>query len=237
MTDGASPSSGKGMSGLGYEDFAYLRGGPQASVNATLAAMNAKGLVDAWGTGMVMSNKDLSPALQTPTEHAVWSALYEGTRPRTLAARPPMRRALNSTRVELIHAGALRPGWLWGVQHLLGLALVALAAVDVIDGWGFALAGVAVVAGIAVWFIPRRSVAGQRALVAARRKHPMPTLDNKAKPPAETVGMAVALYGNAALRSLVDRFATNGGLYDRRTFNDELGDASAPPSNPASKGY
>jgi uncharacterized protein (TIGR04222 family) len=233
-----TPSSSPGSLGdLGYDGFAYLRGGPRAAINSTLAVMHTNGLVDAWRTGMVMSREELSPILQTAMEHAVWSSLYEGTRPRTLATRPHTRRALNSSRAELIRTGALRPRWLWAIQRLLGLALVALSVADVIDGWGWAGAAVAAGAGVAVWFTPRQTIAGRRALVAARHRYPMPISEGQVQLPAETVGMAVALYGDTALLAIMGRFATQGGLLDRRTTNDELGDAPPSPSNPASKGY
>jgi len=147
-----------------------------------------------------------------------------------------MRRALNSARSELIRVGVLRPRWLWTIQRMLGVALVALAVADVIDGWGWGGAAVAAAAGVALWFAPRRTIAGQRALVAARRRYPMPASDGGAELPAATVGMAVALYGDTALLALMRRFATEGGLFDRRTTNDEVGDAPAPPIDPAN-GY
>ena len=222
---------------LGYDGYAYLRGGPRAAVNSTLAVMHAKGFVDAWRAGMVIGNEGLSPTLQTPMEHGVWSSLYEGVRPRTLQARPPVLRALNSLRNELIQAGALRPLWLWTIQRLLGVALVALSVADVVDGWGWAGALVAAAAGVAVWFTPRRTIAGRRALVAARHTYPIPTVDGQADLAAQTVGMTVALYGDTALLATMSRFATEGGLFDRGTTNDEFGDAPAPPRNPASWGY
>lgn len=234
MTGRASAPGG--IDALGYDGFAYLRGGPRAAVNSTLAVLHAKGFVDAWRTGMVVGKEDVPPTLQTPVEHAVWSSLYEGIRPLTLAMRPPMRRALNSSRSELIRVGVLRPRWLWTVQRLLGVALVTLAVAAVVDGWGWVGAAVAAVAGVAVWFTPRRTIAGQRALVAARQRYPMPASDGNAELPAATVGMAVALYGDTALLAIMRRFATEGGLFDRRTRNDELGDAPGPPINPAS-GY
>src|SRR5438477_1484798 len=116
MTPHASSPSGGRLSTLGYDGFAYLRGGPHAAVISTLAVMRVNGWVEAWRPGMV-SARDISPTLQTPMEHAVWSSLYQGARPRTLATRPPMRRALNNFRAELIRAGALRPTWFWTIQR------------------------------------------------------------------------------------------------------------------------
>ena len=64
----------------------------------------------------------------------------------------------------------------------------------------------------------------------------MPASGGVELPPA-TVGIAVALYGDTALLAIMSRFATDGGLFDRRTTNEEVGDAPAPPINPASMGY
>ena len=56
-------------------------------------------------------------------------------------------------------------------------------------------------------------------------------------PVAHKHGWSNDTHGDAALLALMARFAADGGLLDRRTRNDETGDAPAPPSNPATWGY
>ena len=86
--------------------------------------------------------------------------------------------------------------------------LVALEVVGVIEG----LVGVVAVAGIAVWFMPRRTGRGARALAAARHRYG-DLVERSPLEPVE-VGRAVGLFGTAALQALIPRFAREAGLVD-----------------------
>lgn len=66
--------------------------------------------------------------------------------------------------------------------------------------------------GIAVWLLPRRTVAGTRALATARARYGY-LLEGSQLEPVQ-VGLAVAVFGAPALPALMPRFAWDGGLLD-----------------------
>lgn len=74
------------------------------------------------------------------------------------------------------------------------------------------LLAVVVLVGIAVWLLPRRTVAGARALAAARVRYG--DLIERSKLEPVEVGLAVGLFGTAALQALMPRFAWDAGLLD-----------------------
>ena len=65
-------------------------------------------------------------------------------------------------------------------------------------------------------FSPARTRQGRQLVRAARLHYPWPPSPENSNPAVEErVGLAVALYGNAALEALMPRFARDSGLLSR----------------------
>ncbi|MET8367622.1 TIGR04222 domain-containing membrane protein [Micromonospora sp. NPDC005194] len=199
---------------LGATEIGWLGGGNRGAVMAGLAMLHARGLL-APGVGRIRRIGSL-PRDAEPLERALYAALYGSLGPRELASQKRVRRALRDVRRSLVERGLVRatsrrvliPVLLVALPPALLARLVALNAVDVTEG----LVAVVVLVGIAVWFLPRRTVAGAQALAAARVRYG-DLVERSQLEPVE-VGLAVALFGTPALLALMPRFAADGGLLD-----------------------
>lgn len=233
----AMSSTGAGRDGIGYAGHAYVPGGPNAAVRAALAVLHLRGIVDVWRKGTV-GNTTATAAVHDPLERALTTALYDAAGPNVLAGRPPVRHALGDLRSDVIRAGLLQPGWAWNAQRLAGLIAAGLAVTDLAASvslravsWG--PVGVGLGLGVGLWCLPRRTREGRRMLAKGRSVCPMPvTVAVRGQTPEEVVGMAAALYGRAALLVLMPRFATQGGLLDRRSPRDVVADSHLDSPNP-----
>ncbi|MEU0597845.1 TIGR04222 domain-containing membrane protein [Streptomyces sp. NPDC006393] len=114
----------------------------------------------------------------------------------TAADLPALTRAVHAS---LLHDPA-------DVRQLLVREAVALALIDL--RYELTLAGLAPV------LLPGRTRAGRRALRSLRARHPLPASRRGLSP--EDRLLAVALYGDRALTTLMPRFAREGGLAGRR---------------------
>ncbi|WP_086725866.1 hypothetical protein [Streptomyces carpinensis] len=104
---------------------------------------------------------------------------------------------------EAVHGSLRSPA---DIRQLLVREEVALALVDVRHEL--------TVAGLMRVLLPGSTRAGRRTLRALRSAHPMPTTRRGLSP--EDRLLAVALYGDRALTTLMPRFAREGGLVGRR---------------------
>ncbi|MCW6006761.1 hypothetical protein K1W54_19550 [Micromonospora sp. CPCC 205371] len=146
------------------------------------------------------------------TEIAYW-----GARPRVLVTQRELRRGLE-------RRGLVRRWWVralvpLGLAVVPGVLVARLVSLDVIVPQ-VGVAGVVAGAAVAVWFLPRRTVAGARLLRRLRVDHAdlVAELESgRAQLDAwapERVGVAVALYGDAAVVAIMPAVARGLGLVD-----------------------
>ena len=198
--------------GLDPTEIAYLRAGYWAAVQTALAMLAVTGRLLAAPVGRVRRTGD-APASEYPLARALFNDLFAMLGPRELANRPPVQRVLRDIRVRLVRHGYLRPRW---QRILLPAALVTappcLAAR--LMGHGLpgpvAVLGVTACVGSAAWFLSRRTARGARAAATAGTAR------------AETVELAVALFGNVALRAFLPILARDGGVLDGGTWTRRI---------------
>ncbi|MDG4825651.1 TIGR04222 domain-containing membrane protein [Asanoa sp. WMMD1127] len=197
-------------------EVACLAGGRWGATRTGLVMLLARGLL---GTNMAgrIERRGSSPRAGEPLERALFTALVGRSGAREVAEKPRMRRALVQLRRGLERRGLLRR---WYVRVLAPLALT------VVPGWLVArLAGRGVVSPtVAVWlvaggavaacfFLPRRRLAGARELRRLRAAH-AGLIDAEENLSPEQQGLAVALFGDAALLRIMPRLARGVGLLD-----------------------
>ncbi|MFY1673518.1 TIGR04222 domain-containing membrane protein [Plantactinospora sp. WMMB334] len=208
---------------LSATDLGYLSGGSWGAVRTGLVLLHGRGgvVVDRPGG---LHRAGPVPVRAEPLERALFGALYGSMAPREVANQRRVRQTLAAQRESLIGLGLLRPAWrrfLLPAVLVLALPMVIarLVAADLL-GVQVGLVVVLAFVGIAGWFLPRRTLAGDRLLRAARREHPLPVAPSGARgtPPAgggsaRDPGLMVALYGQDGLRTVLPaQFARDSGL-------------------------
>jgi uncharacterized protein (TIGR04222 family) len=218
------------IEGLTATGIGHLRGGRWGAVRAGLAMLHAREAVVAGREGTVR-RAGSRPRDAEPLEQVLFAALYGNMGPRELADRPRVRAAVGDVRRDLIRRGLVRPQ---RRRVLVPLALVVLPPyllarlIDVI-GVHVGLATTVALVAVACWFLPRRTLAGARALRHLRALHPEPVGQDSAAP--SRVGPAVALYGTPALLATMPRFAREGGLLDGGRWSVFHGDGALQSSS------
>jgi uncharacterized protein (TIGR04222 family) len=210
-------------------EVAYLNGGPDLAVTASLGALGLLGVVES--RSAELSTRAPLPADAGPLDRAVHAAAARGVPARTLGTDPGVTAVLDQVHEAVVAAGWLRPeadrrrvrrgAWLMYGLALVGLALVGLAA-GVAGADGPDLAGVSAtivvaVTGTALAVVPRVTRAGQRVVRAAERAHGH--LRSTMDPSWTTYGirgaaMAVALYGPDLLWRAAPVFAGRMGIVE-----------------------
>lgn len=203
-----------GAETLSATEIGWLQGGDWGAVIAGLAMLHKRGVL-ATGVGRIRRTGS-APQDAEPLERALYAALYGSIGPRELARQKRVQRALRDVRQSLVERGLVRassrrvlmPVLLVALPPALLPKLVATGMVGVTEG----LLTIVVLMGIAVWLLPRRTVAGARALATARVRHGG-LVERSQLEPVE-VGLAVALFGTPALQTLMPSFAWDAGLLD-----------------------
>ncbi|HEX5596697.1 MAG TPA: TIGR04222 domain-containing membrane protein [Micromonosporaceae bacterium] len=221
---------------LSGTEVACLSGGGWAAVRAGLAMLYARGVLVSGRTGQLSRTGAAVQRGSDPLERALYGALYGSMAPRELARHPRVHRALGEVRRSLSKRGLLRPLWrrvlvpatLVIVMPLLIARLAALQVISIPVG----LVATVVLVGVAVWFLPRRTVGGARLLRTLRLRY-AELAERPATAPAE-VGLAVGLFGASALVAAMPQFARDAGLLDGGRRSHYLGDASLSVSTDAS---
>ncbi|GAA4258349.1 hypothetical protein GCM10022255_078700 [Dactylosporangium darangshiense] len=200
-------------------EIAYLAGGEWLAVRAGLIMLYRRGRLETDERGRI-NRTGPAPRDAEPLERALYNALLGWTGPKEITNRPRVREALAELRGALRGRRQVRPPWVrlcvpaallavpaWAVARLGAPPLVAMPVI---------LAGVAA----ALWFVPRRTAAGVRRLQRLRAGERDLVEVVNAGPRAganlspERAGLAVALFGNAALLAVDPVLATRGGLID-----------------------
>jgi uncharacterized protein (TIGR04222 family) len=204
-------------------EIACLAGGRWAAVRAGLVMLLRRGLLDSNRRGRI-ERVGSSPRDGEPLEKALYAALLGWCGAREVGEKPRVRAAVRDLRRGLERRGLVRRGWVRVVVPL-ALAVVPGVAVARLVSFGAVppAAGVLLVvvcAASAAWFLPRRTVAGARALRRLRGEHAaaVAEIESGAADVAmwspQRVGAVVALYGDAALLGIMPVAARGAGLLD-----------------------
>lgn len=205
------------------EDVAYLNGGPDLAVYAALSAMHVDGSIVTSGrtTGQVRAGGRPGRSA-TALQRAVHAAAHRLTPGRTLGTHAPVRTELQRIAHRLESTGLLLSGpdrvrhraaaWLPGAAAALGTARLLAGMADG-RPVGFLPAPVLVLAVVTLVLavrVPRRTVAGDRALDAVRAEHAVlaPTM----RPGWTAVGagaaaLSVGAFGMGAMLAAEPAFA------------------------------
>jgi hypothetical protein len=161
-------------------ECAFLRGGTRAAI---LVSQTAPG-DDAYRAG---GGRRRRPG------HARWA----------IGRHRDVRRAATGLRERLVGSGLLAPTGHFAIARCALLAVpVAAAGATVgesLDLTTIISSAVAIVCAVSLWFAPRRTFAGGRALRAERRRYERVTLAGQAEPDAPALAMLVARHGRPAL--------------------------------------
>ena len=208
-------------------ELAYLNGGPARAVHSALAGLRAFRAIDT-GAPRTLRAIGPHPPGATELEQAVYDAADRHRPAHGLRDDPGVAAALVALRADLVRAGWLasaeqRRRARSGGSLVLGLALLGGLRIPAsVEGSrpGLVLLTIATAAvGAALLVVGPRTIAGRRAVAAARRVHPVAPIvpwsgghrasaDSTATPPA----IGVALYGTAALWAADPVFAAEAGI-------------------------
>jgi uncharacterized protein (TIGR04222 family) len=200
-------------------EVAMLRGGRRSAVITALVLLHARAAVDGDQPGRARRCGPL-PRGCDPLARVVYAALSQPAGPRELLRRPGVRRGLAGLSADLATARLTLPAWHRVLLAGLAVASGAVAAA----GWaaaGRASTGVpmaaAAIAVLGLAALSRRTLTGRRTMRSLRRRYADLTPEhelNAADWTPRSLGLAVALHGNPALRLTFPRFAAQGGLLD-----------------------
>ncbi|WP_216209555.1 TIGR04222 domain-containing membrane protein [Amycolatopsis aidingensis] len=160
---------------LSPAEIAFLRDGAGRTMRTTLEVLDADGLIEP-APGGGARRKDVPPnPIEDPVERAVYAALSYRLGPRGLLRHRLVRRELAELERRLAAVG-LAPGrWRWRASRVALATMPVLAVLTwVADGTHAGAqvgVGVAIPVAAILWFVPRRTIAGQRTLRHLMDRH------------------------------------------------------------------
>jgi uncharacterized protein (TIGR04222 family) len=162
------------LGGVLVTEVAYLASGRWAAVRVGLVMLYARGLLDTGRRGRI-GRVGSSPRTGEPLERALFASLLGWSGAREVGASPRVLVTQRELRRGLERRSLLRRWWVrvlvpLGLAVLPGVLAARLVSLDVI-GPQVGVLGVVVCATVAVWFLPRRTVAGARLLRRLRVDH------------------------------------------------------------------
>lgn len=220
-------------------EVAQLNGGPRLAVLTALGALRAAGSVEATDDGHLHALEP-PPATIGPLARAVYTAVQAGTTGQALERDAGVRAVLDRTARRLVSGGLLVGAARRRAQRLVALALVAVVAFGAARWFVEEHAALAVLVPLVALAttgllvrIPRRTLTGDRVLLALRAMHasalaPRPT-KGRTPPKPDRAALGVALFGVPALAATDPHLATALG-------SSRLGRLGAPFSSWSSFG-
>ncbi|GIH12741.1 TIGR04222 domain-containing membrane protein [Rugosimonospora africana] len=203
---------------LGPTEIGLLRGGRWAAAQTALAMLAARGRLIAGPPGRIRRT-GVAPSGDHMLERALFSDLYGTMGARELANQPRVRQVVKDVELRLVRQGYLRARSVRILLPVASLTVVpCVAARPASQEVGIPLVLASVV--LALWFLPRRTWSGSRALNALRaRNRSLATMirDGSAagySAVPDKVGFGVALFGRPALLAFLPTFAADAGLLD-----------------------
>ncbi len=203
------------IDGFTGSEIGFLRRGGWAATRSALAMLHRRGAIQLGSTGTITRLPSALAGCDI-VERALYATLTGPSGPHELLSAPRVQSTLTLVRRRLTAAGLLRPRW-WRttVPPLLLIApaipLGILAADHTLPFWLVTSIGAALLVAAAVLSLPR-TFYGSRSIRRLKTRyadlaHPADahTLT------ANEVGMAVALFGNPALKLIIPT-ARSAGL-------------------------
>jgi uncharacterized protein (TIGR04222 family) len=214
---------GEARGPLSPAEVAVLAGSAWRALQAGYVMLWRRGRLIHDGRGRI-NRTGAAPRSVEPLERELFNAMLGWQGPRQAAERPRVEAALRQIRHGLFARRLMRspyrrvgvPAVLVVVPGVVTARLTAIGVLDPSSGIAVVLAGVI----IASWFFPRRTPRGSRMLRALRAEYrtigeAIDANDGTATTMTpEALGMAVALFGHAALHALLPADARQAGLLD-----------------------
>jgi uncharacterized protein (TIGR04222 family) len=153
----------------------FLRRGERGALGTAVTALYADGLIVVSRRGLLQRGASPMRAGVEPFAAAVYAAMPAPTRIGALPARSRVRGAVATLVRDLSRAGLVPGRVRWLLARVVLLATAVVSGVRVLDpdlSWELRVPyAVALVLVVAAWWVPRRTVAGYRALRRLRREH------------------------------------------------------------------
>lgn len=198
-------------------EVGWMRSGNWRATQAALAMLYARGALRPGGTAGTVERASASLAGADPLEYALYGVLYGSVGPRELMNKPRSRSALSALRRQMSAAGLVRPRWRRVVLPgaLVSAQVALLTGLGTVPIW-IVVPLLLVLSSLIGMLASRRTIAGSRMLRVLRIRHAALSeaeRDARHLTPVE-VGMAVALFGDAALRAILPGAVLAAGLLD-----------------------
>jgi len=198
-------------------EVGWMRGGNWRATQAALVMLYARRALRPGGTAGTVERASASLTGAHPLECALYGVLYGSVGPRELMNKPRSRSALSALRRQLSAAGLVRPRWRRVVipGALVCAQVALLTELGTVPVWTV-VPLVLALSGLIGLLASRRTIAGSRMLRVLRIRHAALSKtrrDVHHLTPVEA-GMAVALFGDAALRAILPGSVLAAGLLD-----------------------
>lgn len=210
-------TAGMGTGEITPTEVGWLRGGDWAATQTALAMLYRRGAVRPGPVGTV-ERVTSRLAGADPLERTLYGVLYGAVGPRELMNKPRVRSALSDLHRKAVAAGLVRPRWRRVAVPAVSVTLPAvvlawLVALDAVPAWAAPLVVLAL-SPVGSAFAFRRTIVGARTLRALRAQYASGRQagDRQSALTPQDVGMAVALFGDAALLRILSTTACDTGL-------------------------
>ncbi|MEU8230706.1 TIGR04222 domain-containing membrane protein [Actinoplanes sp. NPDC048967] len=232
---------------LGPQQVAYLNGGDQLAVYASLGGLRGAGAITG-GPGKTLQQSGPMPAGTTPLDSAVYNAAGRRLRARDLTGDQWVVAAVRQLREGLEAQGlAVTPAKLKAARAwaLVGALVVLAGVARLVDGLqndkpvGYLVVAIVIAFFLTIMLLTRRrraTHAADKGLRALRQQHAY--LAPHQSPSYATYGatgaaMGVALYGTATLYTMDPAFAADADVQRINAYNNS-GSASGGDSGSSS---
>ncbi|WP_082345854.1 TIGR04222 domain-containing membrane protein [Kitasatospora sp. MY 5-36] len=211
------PARGR-TDGLTAAAIAGVRGGSKAALVVAVVELHLAGVLDTDRRGRLRRVVHAYSAQDTtPLHRAARTAFGRDLSWADAMATPPVRRAREETRTDLVRRGLRCGPARLATSSVLAIATCATGALATARGaWWTGLP--MTVLPLMLLCAPARTLAGQRLLRELRRRHPLNGAAASGGTPSEPdgAGLLTALYGHRALRLLLPDFAARAALLGGR---------------------
>ncbi|MFD8783610.1 hypothetical protein [Kitasatospora sp. NPDC059599] len=232
--------------GLTAAGFAGVRGGSKAALMVAVVELHLAGVLDTDRQGRLRRVVHAHPGREaTPLHRAARTALGRDLSWADAATTPPVRRAREEIRADLVRRGLRCGPARLAMSCLLAAATSVTAVLAATPGARWAGLPVAALS-LVLLCAPARTLAGHRLLRELRGRHPLPraassgattsgaassgaTVSGATASGAEEAGLLTALYGRRALRLLLPDFAARAALLGGRVARESVARTGGGP--------
>ncbi|GHF77582.1 hypothetical protein GCM10018790_64630 [Kitasatospora xanthocidica] len=210
--------------GLPAAGIAGVRGGSKAALVVAVVELHLAGVLDTDRRGRLRRVVHAHPGQDaTPLHRAARTAFGRDLSWADAVTTPPVRRAREEARTDLVRRGLRCGPARLAASGLLAAAACAAAVLTTTQGAWWAGLPVAALS-LTLLCSPARTLAGHRLLRELRRLHPLPgaAASGATTPGPDEAGLLTALYGRRALRLLLPDFAARAALLGGRAARETV---------------